>query len=150
MRWRDSAVFRGDVHLTIVADELPPPGSRRAFVHTSHAFTARPCSPPAPLPRPRRRPICARRLRWQGGTHITFYGAGFYPSDGIVLRFIHSSTGEIKLVRGRHSTIEDAAGKLETVVTAEAPKFDKSAEGRVDVSLSFEVRTADVSPNAPR
>ena len=56
VRWRDSAVFRGDVHLTIVADELPPPGSRRAFVHTSHAFTARPCSPPAPLPRPRRRP----------------------------------------------------------------------------------------------
>ena len=89
-------------------------------------------------------------MRWQGGTHITFYGAGFYPSDGIVLRFIHSSTGEIKLVRGRHSTIEGAAGKLETVVTAEAPKFDKSAEGRVDVSLSFEVRTADVSPNAPR
>jgi hypothetical protein len=63
---------------------------------------------------------------------VTLRGSGFYPSDGIVLKFTHAS-GEQKLVRGKY-----ARTATELLVTAQAPRFVSSAEGRVEVSISFE------------
>ena len=63
-------------------------------------------------------------------------GAGFYESDGIVLRLTHAS-GQQKLVRGKLG--RDRAGSL--IVTAEAPSFSESGPGDVSVAVSFEEGT---------
>jgi hypothetical protein len=73
----------------------------------------------------------------RGGNNVTLRGSGFYPSDGIVLKFTHAS-GEQKLVRGKY-----ARTATELLVTAQAPRFVSSAEGRVEVSISFEEGIGD-------
>lgn len=69
----------------------------------------------------------------KGGSQLTLRGGGFFESDGVVLRFTHA-TGEVKLVRGRISHL--ASGEI--IVTAESPRFDRSAEGLVYLAVSFE------------
>ena len=79
-----------------------------------------------------------------GGSLLELHGAGFYESDGIVLRLTHAS-GQQKLVRGKMSV--DGHGAL--VVTAEAPSFDESGPGEVAVAVSFEEGEGDTFTTSP-
>ena len=75
-----------------------------------------------------------------GGSLMELHGAGFYESDGIVLRLTHAS-GQQKLVRGKLGT--DRNGGL--IVTAEAPSFSESGPGDVSVAVSFEEGEGEIS-----
>ena len=79
-----------------------------------------------------------------GGSFMELHGAGFYESDGIVLRLTHAS-GQQKLVRGKLGT--DRNGGL--IVTAEAPSFSESGPGDVSVAVSFEEGEGETFTTTP-
>ena len=79
-----------------------------------------------------------------GGSLMELHGAGFYESDGIVLRLTHAS-GQQKLVRGKLGT--DRNGGL--IVTAEAPSFSESGPGDVSVAVSFEEGEGETFTTTP-
>ena len=83
----------------------------------------------------------------QGGSRLVLAGAGFYTSDGIVLRLTHEGTGEQKLVRGTLSRDEASGGSL--TVIADAPEFLKSPSGTVSVAASFEEGEGDTFTSVP-
>jgi len=73
----------------------------------------------------------------RGSTELILRGAGFFPSDAIVVKFTHES-GTQKLFRGTYIELDAGDGSIDRMVRVEAPDFEDDGPGTVMIALSFE------------